>query len=149
MSLESLTLPAALAARRRDLIELLELSRRQLQLIEADDYAQLVSVQGRKQQILERLNAISPAAPTLKDRWARDRDLLPPDDRRECDRTLAESESLLATLLEEEQASATRLVERRDETQKQLESLGHGALAHDAYRRSLPTHDARNLDINR
>ena len=60
--------------RRQCFADLLELSRRQLQLVETDDYPQLLGLLGGKQQILGRLEAISIREPRLWDEWRRERD---------------------------------------------------------------------------
>jgi hypothetical protein len=143
-----LDLPAILTARRGALRQLLELSRRQLQLIEADDYTQLLAVQGATQRLLSGLNAWNDTTPTLKERWRTGRDGLPATVRAACDQLLEESESLLTELFEEERVSTERLQQRRDETRRELESLTLGTQVHNAYRQTATPRDHVNLDLN-
>jgi hypothetical protein len=141
-------LPAILFARQRDLRELLDLSRRQLQLIDEDDYTQLLAVQGAKQKILTRLNAWNSTTPTLKDRWFIERDTLPAPIRKECDRVLTESENALTELFAEERVSTELLQRRCEETRQQLDTLSNGSQAHQAYRQMSAPREPKNLDLN-
>lgn len=134
--------------RRQCFAELLVLSQRQQGLVETDDYTQLMRLLAGKQQIIGRLEAISNGAPRLWDDWRRERDVLPLAARDACERTLAETEALLAELLEHERVSTETLSRRRDETQEQLRSVTGGARVNQAYRDSLAPATHRILDLD-
>src|SRR5882724_12049033 len=132
--------------RRQCFAELLELSQRQLGLVETDDYTQLLRLLGGKQQIIGRLEAISSASPGLWDDWRRARERLPAAARDACERTLAETEALLGQLLEHERVSTETLSRRRDETQEHLRSVSGGTRVNEAYRDCLAPITYRHLD---
>lgn len=134
--------------RRQCFAGLLELSRQQLALVETDDYTQLLALLGNKQQIIGRLEAIAAGAPRLWDDWRRERERLPAESRAACERTLAESEALLARLIELERAGTETLARRRDQTQEQLRSVTGGARANLAYRDCLAPVTHRHLDTD-
>ncbi len=135
--------------RRQCFAELLELSQRQLGLVETDDYTQLMRLLAGKQQIIVRLETISRGAPRLWDDWRRERDQLPAASRAACEQTLAETEALLARLLEHERVSTETLSRRRDATQAQLRSVAGGARVNQAYRDTLAPVTHRLLDMDR
>jgi hypothetical protein len=136
------------ADRRQCFVELLELSRRQLGLVESDDYPQLLGLLGGKQRIIGRLETIGKARPRLWDDWRQARDRLAPRDRQACEQTLAETEALLAQLLEHERISTECLARRRDQTAQQLRAVATGSRVNQAYGESLApaTHRHLNLD---
>jgi hypothetical protein len=68
--------------RRRCFADLLELSQRQLALVEQDDYPQLLGLLGGKQQIIGRLELIGRSRPRLWEEWREERDRLVGDQRR-------------------------------------------------------------------
>lgn len=136
------------AARRQCFVELLDLSRQQLGLVESDDYTRLLTLLGGKQQVIHRLEALGRRDPRLWDDWRETRDRLTPPARSACEQVLAETESLLAQLLEQERVSTETLKARRDETARELRSVAAGSRVNQAYRDSLApaTHRHLNLD---
>jgi hypothetical protein len=134
------------ADRRQCFAELLELSRRQLELVEADDYTQLLGLLGGKQQILGRLEALGRGRPALWDDWRSGREHLPPPARQACDEVLAETEALLARLLEHERTSTEALARRRDQTARELRTVAAGSRVNLAYRDSFAPLTHRHLD---
>jgi hypothetical protein len=68
--------------------------------------------------------------------------------RRSCEAALAESETLLAELLEHERESTTVLARRRDETRRQLQNIASGGQANEAYRDTLAPATSRHLDVD-
>jgi hypothetical protein len=135
--------------RREHYRALLELSRRQIDLIAADDYTGLLVVLGQKQRLLGRLDEMNGQHADLKRQWHDRRESLDPDLRDDCEHILAETEAILAQLLEEEQQSAGRLTERRDETRRQLQTISRGSQVHDAYRDTLAPATHRHLDVGK
>ncbi len=105
----------------------------QAELIAADEYGSLMEVLELKQNLLNHLGRLSTEQAPLRTAWLKDRDRLPAADRARCDSLLAETESLLAKLLEAEQSSTKLLTARRDATQSSLASLSVGVQAQHAY----------------
>jgi hypothetical protein len=132
--------------RRQCLADLLELSHRQHDLVEADDYSRLLGLLGGKQQIISRLEEIGNGRPGLWDEWREERGRLTPDVRERCEQALAETEELLARLLELERVSTECLARRRDETARQLQSVAAGSRVNQAYGESLAPVTHRFLD---
>jgi hypothetical protein len=136
------------ADRRQCFAELLELSRCQLGLVEADDYAQLLGLLGGKQRIIGRLEAIARIRPRLWDDWKLERDRLAPPERRACEQALAETEALLTQLLEQERISTECLARRRDRTAQQLQAVVTGSRVNQAYGDSLAPVTYRHLNTD-
>jgi hypothetical protein len=135
--------------RRTCFVDLLQLSRRQLELVESDDYPQLLGLLGGKQQIIGRLEAISVREPRLWDEWRRDRNYLAPVVRQACEQTLAETEVVLAELLEHERVSTDTLARRREQTARQLQAVASGSRVNQAYRDCLAPATHRHLNMDR
>lgn len=127
---------------------LLELSRRQATLIARDDYTGLLDVLGRKQLILAELDNLKTEHATALARWRIDRDGLDDTARSDCETVLAETETLVARLVDVERSSTESLAARRDTTRDELESLAGGAAVNDAYRDSLAPSTHRHLDLD-
>ncbi len=112
---------------RRDLFRrLLELSRAQMQLLAAQDYPQLLALQGEKQRLLADLEQGNRDHLSLKDRWRTTRDRLPERERAACQGALDEQESLVAEILQEERQSAETLERQLHDTQRQLAAISRG-----------------------
>lgn len=134
--------------RRQCFADLLQISRSQLGLVETDDYSQLLRLLGGKQQIINRLEAISIREPQLWDKWRRERERIAPGARQDCEQTLAETESLLAELLEHERIATETLAHRRDQTARQLAAVAGGSRVNQAYRDCLAPVTHRHLDLD-
>ncbi len=134
------------ADRKQCFADLLDLSQRQLGLVEADDYTQLLGLLGGKQQIIGRLEALGRIRPALWDDWRAERERLAPPARTACEETLAQTETLLARLLEHERISTEALARRRDQTARELRTLAAGSRVNQAYRDSLAPVTHRHLD---
>ena len=134
--------------RRQCFADLLQISRSQLGLVETDDYSQLLQLLGGKQQIISRLEAISSRNPQLWDKWRGERQRLAPGAREICEQTLAETESLLAELLEHERIATETLSRRRDQTAHQLAAVAGGSRVNQAYRDCLAPVTHRHLDLD-
>lgn len=138
----------AFTERRQCFAELLAFSRAQLALIDSDDYTRLLSLLGSKQRVIGRLEEIGKLHPRLWDAWRTARTQLPPVERATCERLLAETEALLAELLEHERVGTEQLARRRDHTQLELQDVTTGSQAQSAYRDSLAPATHRHLDID-
>jgi len=134
------------ADRRQCFADLLELSQRQLELVEKNDYAQLLGLLGGKQQIIGRLESLGRSRPGLWDDWRSDRNQLAPLARQACEEVLAQTEALLARLLEHERTSTETLARRRDQTARELRAVAAGGRVNQAYRDSFAPVTHRHLD---
>lgn len=148
-TLDASNILPVLQARRQHCRNLLELSRRQRNLIDASDYSQLLSILGQKQRLLGRLDELNKEHPDLKSQWKLIRTTADAEWRDDCEHVLAETESILAELIEEESQSTEHLSRKRDATQRELQSVSQGARVHDAYRDSLAPSTHRHLDLDR
>ncbi|HCO25528.1 MAG: hypothetical protein CME31_02365 [Gimesia sp.] len=127
---------------------LLTLSLQQQELIKDDDYSSLLDVLGKKQRLLGQLDQYTKQLPRLWEQWQQDRDQLPPEQRATCEQILSDSEAVLAQLLKNEDTSTQSMVDRRDRTKQQIQSLNQGAKVGEAYRDSLAPSTHRHLNID-
>ena len=140
---------AVFQSRRDHCHALLNLSRMQQDLIHRDDYTGLLVVLGQKQLILGRLDELKSRHVEMFSQWNSKRDSIDADTRQNCEHVLAETEALLAELIQEEDSSTKNIVRRRDEAHVELESLSEGGKVNHAYRDSLAPATHRHLDLNR
>ncbi len=134
--------------RRKHCRDLLELSQRQHQFINAADYAQLMATLAQKQRILGRLDEVKRRYPELSRQWAMLRDSGLPAIRTDCESLIADTEAILAELLESEKQGTDRLAERREATRRQLEAVTQGVHVNQVYADSTPTLNHRFLNAN-
>lgn len=127
---------------------LLKLSAQQQALIDQDDYSGLLDLLGQKQRLISQLDQYTKQLPTLWEQWKGERDLLSFEQRERCEEVLSESEAVLAKLLENEDTSTKSMVDRRDQTKKQVQSLNQGAKVGEAYRDSLAPVTHRHLNVD-
>ncbi|TWU12960.1 hypothetical protein CA54_17860 [Symmachiella macrocystis] len=135
------------AAHRECCSRLLELSHNQDRLIIEDDYTQLLVVLGKKQKVLNQMEEYAKHRPRIQALWKLQRDELDTETRRQCEDLLNGTESDLAELVRQEQASTDRIEERRAATQQDLQNLDQGGRVSEAYRDSLAPATHRRLDI--
>jgi hypothetical protein len=134
--------------RRKHCRDLLELSRRQNQFIDASDYSQLMSTLAQKQRILGRLDEVKRRYPELSRQWTSLRDAGLPALRTDCESLIAETEAILAELLESEKLGTNQLTERREATRRQLAAVSHGVHVNQIYADTSPTLNHRFLNTN-
>ncbi|HXY37583.1 MAG TPA: hypothetical protein VEI07_25390 [Planctomycetaceae bacterium] len=134
--------------RRKHCRDLLELSLRQHQFIDASDYAQLMSTLAQKQRILGRLDEVKRRYPELSRQWSALRGSGLPALRTDCESLIAETEAILAKLLESEKCGTDRLSERREATRRQLEAVTQGVRVNQLYADTSPTLNHRFLNTN-
>jgi hypothetical protein len=127
---------------------LLELSRVQQELIRSDDYTGLLVVLGKKQLILGRLDEMKTRHSEMLARWKSARDDFDAETRTDCEHVLAETEAVLAELIQEEESSTQHIVRRRDEAHGELLTLTQGSKVNHAYRDALAPTTHRHLDVN-
>lgn len=136
------------SARRDYCQEVLKLSKQQSSLIEQSDYSALLQLLGKKQRILGELDHLNERFPNLKADWKASRNTFDSAERSDCEHVLAEIEALLQELIQEEQSSTDTLIEKRDHTKQELETISQGTQVHSAYRENLAPATHRHLDIN-
>lgn len=135
--------------RRKHCRDLLELSRRQHQFIEAGDYTQLMSTLALKQRILGRLDEVKRRYPELSRQWTSLRESGLPGVRQDCESLIAETETILADLLASEKEGTDQLTERREATRRQLEAVSQGVHINQVYADTTPILNHRFLNTNR
>lgn len=134
--------------RRQHCRDLLELSQKQHQFIAAGDYTQLMSTLAQKQRILGRLDEVKRRYPELSRQWTSLRDAGLPAVRNDCESLIAETESILAELLESEKQGTEQLSQRRESTRRQLEAVSQGVQVNQTYADTTPTFNHRFLNTN-
>lgn len=126
---------------------LLDLSRRQKEIIEGGDVDQLLALLGQKQQVLERITGIEEQLAPYKRDWRHVQDSLDDDDRQVLDLALATVEELLSELIALERESEQLLVSRRDRTYDELRGAAHASAVNSAYLAPQGAANAQYLDI--
>lgn len=135
------------AAHRECCREMLELSREQRQLIERDDYTELLAVLGKKQKQLKRLDEFSKHRPQIRSLWRAHRDGLHEDVREECEELLLQTETDLAELVSQERECTDRLQSRRIDLHGELKNISQGERVSEAYRETLAPATHRRIDV--
>jgi len=150
MTLSTLEDVLEVLGRRREYCrELLELSQKQNRVIDSSDYSQLMSILAQKQRILGRMDEIRRRYPDLLRQWTTLRDTGLPTLRSQCDALIAETEAILAELLQTEKHGADQLCYRRDTTRRQLEGICQGVRVNEVYLDTVSPVNHRFLDIDR
>jgi hypothetical protein len=137
----------AFRARRAYCRALLDLSAEQAALIAADEYSDLIALLTQKQQLLDALADAGRKPVDLWRAWQSERGQLTDSQRQECERTLAETESLLQELTQAEQSSTELLMSRRDATEQALGAVNRGGAAHAEYGSLSNAVRSRRLDV--
>lgn len=141
--------PRIFDARRRQCRALLELSQNQREYIDNDDYTGLLVVLGQKQRVLGRLEEMKSRHTEAVRQWKTGRQTIDPEIRDDCDHILAETESILLELIQEEESTTRQIIQRRDAAHGQLQKIVQGSSVNRAYRDSLAPATHRHLDVNR
>lgn len=126
---------------------LVELSQQQRQLIENDNYTELLSLLNHKQQLLDGLLASGSPQGDLWHDWKLERDHLSPKDRDACETELQQTEDFLQQLMEHEELCTTQLTTQRDAVETALRSVQRAGAALDGYATSTESRTFRRLDF--
>ncbi|MFO0946995.1 MAG: hypothetical protein U1D30_13795 [Planctomycetota bacterium] len=126
---------------------LLDLSRRQKQVISGGNVDDLLKILGQKQQILSRVAEVENLLSPYKRNWRAVRMALDDNDRQVLDMALATVEELLAELIALERESEQLLVARRDACQQELSEAVDGGNVHHAYSTPASPGDSRFFDV--
>jgi hypothetical protein len=137
----------SLNTRRGHCAHILELSRRQPELIADGRYAELVDVLHQKQHVLERLAELSHAGTGGAESWRAGRLAVPADLRERIESLIDDVERLLRDVADEEDQSIGRLRQRRDKTASELRAISEGAQAQRAYVDSFAPERHHRLDV--
>lgn len=103
---------------------MLELSRRQTDLINAGNFPELLQLIAQKQRVLEHLSELGQTFGGIVDFWKTERDRLDTELRSRCQQAIDEAESLLAESMGLEKQGTAVLSQRRNETQGRLKEIG-------------------------
>jgi hypothetical protein len=141
------TLFEELAQRRDWVLQLLDLAREQLQLIEGDGFDSLWQLQLQKEKLATRLSAQSSGPPPLLDRWLAERGSLPSTERRRCEQLIDEAEEGMRQLMDEEAISSEALQRRMASTREELLTLADGRKSQIAHAVPEPTKGRRLIDF--
>jgi hypothetical protein len=111
----------------------LMLGQKQLELIENQDYGELLKMLGLKQRLLGGLQNVEQGLMPFRNQDASQRIWQSPEDRASCERNLQRCEELLRIVLAQEEQSELRMATRRDDTARQLQDLHSAAEVQGAY----------------
>jgi hypothetical protein len=131
---------------RRDLSRSLrELSARQREALEGQDYDALIGLLSEKRSVIDRLVMLTPSAHD----WMAKRQTLPVSEREEGEALLSETNRLLAEINDAERVAVDELTSQRERTRSQLLEINAAGRVHSAYRDSLAPVTRRSLDVDR
>jgi hypothetical protein len=145
-ALETDILADLIRAKRSCLIELRDMGRRQLELIDGGDMTTLLDLLAAKQRTINQLQRIERALDPFRKQDAEARRWRTPQDRAACAEQLQHCESLLAEVLSQEKCSESALVRRRDETSARLQGAHLASQARGAYG-AKPANALSQLDL--
>ncbi len=115
------------------LIELRELSRRQVDVIDGGDTSKLISILAAKQKHLNRLQEIQRGLDPFRDQDPESREWRVPDDRERCRAAAERCEALLREIMIVERQCESNLIVRRDAAADQLQGTHRANEARTAY----------------
>jgi flagellar biosynthesis/type III secretory pathway chaperone len=115
------------------LVELRELGRQQLALVESGAITQLLKVLAAKQQVFARLQQTEGQLDPFRDQRPEDRRWASPADRQRCAQLIERSEALFREILAQEKLGEQLLGERRDEAALRLHQAHAASQARGAY----------------
>lgn len=141
------TILQAFRIRRNYYATLLQLSQNQQKYIAAENYTQLLALLGEKQQVLSRLEELHQQQPQLTQQWKACRNTIDEATRSDAEHLLAEMESILTELKQEENESTNHLLVKKQMTEQELQEITQGEQTHDAYRDQLGTVTHRYLNL--
>ena len=116
------------------LVQLQSLGERQWELVREGRMTELLDVLGLKQRVLLQLQAVERELDPFRGEEPDARPWRSPEARRRCREQLAECESILAAIVEQEKKSECELTRRRDEAARRLSGMHTAAEARSAYR---------------
>jgi hypothetical protein len=138
---------AALVAAKQHVLEILvQLSRRQLEVIATGDMTLLMKVLSAKQTVMSQLQTIEREMTPFRDENPDERVWRSPEDRTACQARAERCNSLLTEALRLEQQAEQAMVEKRDATGATLAAMQTAADARMAYA-AIPTPSVATLQV--
>ncbi|MBN2477090.1 MAG: hypothetical protein JXB62_20955 [Pirellulales bacterium] len=131
--METDALAELIAKKHACLVQLRDMGRRQLELIDAGDMTALLDVLAVKQRSLWKLQQAERALDPFRDQDPERRHWRTPEDRRRCAEQLRECEALLSEIVSQEKCSEGVLMRRRDEAATRLQGAHLAGQARGAY----------------
>jgi hypothetical protein len=133
-------------SKRECLVEVREIGRRQLELIEEGSMTALLDVLTAKQRVLQRLQQIERQLDPFRGQDPQQRRWRTEEDRRLCSEQLDQCERLLAEIISQEKCSEGALLRRRDEAASRLQNAQLASHAREAYT-AQPHSPAKQIDL--
>ena len=130
---ETDALAESMRSKRECLVQLREMGRRQLELIDQRDMTALLDVLAAKQRLLEKLQQIERDLDPFRGQDPERRRWRSVEDRRACTEHLQQCERLLAEIISQEKCSEGALLRRRDEAASRLQDAHLAGQARQAY----------------
>ncbi len=146
-ALETDILAQLICAKRECLLQLREMGRRQLDLIEAADMTGLLEVLATKQRSLTQLQRIEKALNPFRDQDSQQRRWRSAEDRRRCAEQVQQCETLFGEIVNQEKCSERELVHRRDTAAIRLQGIHFADQVRGAYT-VQPVEHANQLDLH-
>ena len=134
---------------RRDCFtHLLSLSSEQFALIEAEEYSQVLTLLGRKQEFINYLEELQQLHPDLVRDWNTSKSRLNRGLKAECDELLAETEQILRLLMALERQSTEEISSRKEQSRDELHSMSQASRANTTYGTALASTTGRRLSVD-
>ncbi len=145
-ALETDLLAELIRRKQECLVQLREMGRHQLALIQQESMAALMDLLGTKQRMLIRLEQVERALDPFRGQDPETRTWRSSESRRACREAIQACEALLAEILALERQSEQELTRRRDETARRLRCAQGASEARGAYA-ALATPAVTQLDL--
>ena len=145
-TLETDSLTDLIGSKHACLVQLRELGRRQLDLLERGDMTALLDLLAAKQRSIMKLQQIETALSPFRNQDPQRRRWRSPEDRSRCAEQLQQCEALLGEIVGQEKQSEGALVRRRDEVASRLQGTHLAGQARGAYTRQTNSGVSR-LDL--
>jgi hypothetical protein len=129
-------------AKRTCLLQLRDLTRRQIELIEGGDIAGLLNLLAAKQRTILQLQRIERALDPYRGQDPEQRTWKSAEDRQNCSKQIQQCEALLSEIIGQEKCGESALVRRRDEAAGRLREVHLAGKARGAY--ASPPRDVVN-----
>lgn len=145
-ALETDLLAELIRSKRECLVQLRDLGRRQLELIEAGEMAALLDLLAVKQRALMKLQQVESRLDPFRGQDPDERLWRTPELRQQCSQQLGQCETLLGEIVGREKVAEGLLVRRRDEAARRLQGAHHAGRARQAYA-ATPPGEPSQLDL--
>lgn len=143
---ETDVLAELIGGKRACLVQLREMGRRQLELIDEGDMTTLLDVLTGKQRLLDKLQQIERALDPFRGQDPERRRWRTAEARSQCTEQLDQCERLLAEIISQEKCSEGTLLKRRDEAASRLQNAHLAGQAREAYT-AQPYSRVKQIDL--